>query len=465
MPALLVSPYARRGVVDSTPLDHTSILRFIEGNWRLAPLAARDKQARSLDGAFDFARHPREPKLIAGGLSSASRGSPRRWLIYLLYGAAVMLAVGLIARVGSRRAQVPLAAMVGVCALGAGPPPRTRRGCRGDSDGPGGPGNALCRQRHSLRNRQLRTRLPAGGVGGSRAPVRALRTRVAPGARARFDRWYRGGRTAALNIDYRVDVGFVDLEGNRVDPSVVSSVTLAGSNGRRQTFEGGVPWLQGNRVVPESGGRRSTAVSYAVERVVVGGSSVVHRAQQRFFPAQDRRVQLRLLLFSARFVVRDALLGFPIGSAVRLEYPSGHVQRHGLAQGADLTIRSLPRGDYRVSVDALGISSLATCGALWRPAGRPSGDQLARRDRRVLGLSSLALGLLYLRRPTRAGSVAVALVVMATAAMVSTPSARAAERRIRCSPTTTSGSTAVRGSAPRPTIHSLAATRATTAAS
>ena len=42
VPALLVSPYARRGVVDSTPLDHTSILRFIEDNWRLAPLAARD---------------------------------------------------------------------------------------------------------------------------------------------------------------------------------------------------------------------------------------------------------------------------------------------------------------------------------------------------------------------------------------------------------------------------------------
>ena len=59
---------------------------------------------------------------------------------------------------------------------------------------------------------------PPAVVVGSRAPVRALRTRIAPGARARFDRWYRGGRIAALNVDYRVDVGFVDLEGNRVDP-------------------------------------------------------------------------------------------------------------------------------------------------------------------------------------------------------------------------------------------------------
>ena len=429
VPALLVSPYARRGVVDSTPLDHTSILRFIEDNWRLKPLTERDARARSLDGAFDFERHPREPTIMAGNLSTASHGSPRRWLIYLLYGAAVMLAVGLIARVGSRRAQVPLAVMVGVCALGVGPPPAQAaglpsviqtvpevRGMRFVAGGvpfeTDGSGRAY----------------PPAALVGSRARVRALETRVAPGVRARFDRWYRSGRTAALNIDYKVDLGFVDLEGNRVDPSVVSSVTLAGSNGRRQTFEGGVPWLQGNRVVPESGGRHSTAVSYAVERVVVGGSSVVHRAQQRFFPAQDRRVRLRLLLFSARFVVRDALLGFPIGSAVRLEYPSGHVQRHGLTQGADLTIRSLPRGDYRVNVDALGISSS-------RPVAL-SGDQqielqvISWLDVVVvlLGLASVALGLLYIRRPTRAGSVALAVVVVLTAAMVGTPAARAAER-------------------------------------
>ena len=42
VPALLVSPYAKRGVVDNTTLDFTSILRFIEDNWDLKPLATRD---------------------------------------------------------------------------------------------------------------------------------------------------------------------------------------------------------------------------------------------------------------------------------------------------------------------------------------------------------------------------------------------------------------------------------------
>ena len=68
-------------------------------------------------------------------------------------------------------------------------------------------------------------------------------------------------------------------------------------------------------------------------------------------------MQLRLLLFSARLTVRDALLGFPIGSAVRLEYPNGSERRQALGAGRRADLTSLPRGDYRVSVDALGISS------------------------------------------------------------------------------------------------------------
>jgi phospholipase C len=432
VPALLVSPYARRGVVDSTSLDHTSILKFIEDNWRLAPLAARDEQAKSFARAFDFTRHPREPRIIATGLGTASRDSPRRWLIYLLYGAAVMFAAGLIARVASgSRGHVPLAVMAAVlCTLGAASPPAHA----GEAPAviqtvPEVPGMRFTASGIRFESDASGRAYPPAALVGSHARVRALETSVAPGVRARFDRWYSDGRIAALNLYYRTGVDFADLEGNPVDPQVVSAVTLSGSNGRRQSFAGGTPqWLQGNRVVPDSRGRRSTAVSYAAESVLVGGSTVVHRGQQRFFPAKDRSVRLRLLLFSARFVVRDALLGFPIGSSVRLEYPSGHLQAHALDRGADLTVRSLPRGDYRVSVDALGISSS-------RPIAL-SGDQ--RVNLRViswldvavvlLGLASVALGLLYVRRPKRAGSLAAALLIALAPSLVSTPTARAAAR-------------------------------------
>jgi acid phosphatase len=40
IPMIVVSPYARRDVVDHTYNDHVSILKFIEANWRLSPLSS-----------------------------------------------------------------------------------------------------------------------------------------------------------------------------------------------------------------------------------------------------------------------------------------------------------------------------------------------------------------------------------------------------------------------------------------
>jgi phospholipase C len=43
VPLVAVSPYARKGHVDHTYYDHASILKFVERNWRLAPLSARSR--------------------------------------------------------------------------------------------------------------------------------------------------------------------------------------------------------------------------------------------------------------------------------------------------------------------------------------------------------------------------------------------------------------------------------------
>jgi phospholipase C len=43
IPLIVVSPYARKGYVDHTYGDHTSILKFIEANWGLAPLSDRSR--------------------------------------------------------------------------------------------------------------------------------------------------------------------------------------------------------------------------------------------------------------------------------------------------------------------------------------------------------------------------------------------------------------------------------------
>ncbi|MCC6237405.1 MAG: alkaline phosphatase family protein [Dehalococcoidia bacterium] len=102
VPALLVSAYAREGVVDHTELDFTSFLRFIEENWDLQPLATRDARANSIREALDFTVPPRSPVF----LSSTRRETVTRSSYlptYLLYGGAVV-AAGVLTALSLRRA-------------------------------------------------------------------------------------------------------------------------------------------------------------------------------------------------------------------------------------------------------------------------------------------------------------------------------------------------------------------------
>ena len=97
VPALLVSPYAKRGFIDNTQLDFTSILRFIENNWGLRPLTARDAHANSIATGFDFKQAPRAAIFTASTRGSTLEANVRRPVIYFLYGGALAVPVLLIA--------------------------------------------------------------------------------------------------------------------------------------------------------------------------------------------------------------------------------------------------------------------------------------------------------------------------------------------------------------------------------
>ncbi len=58
VPALVISPLARRGHIDHRVYDHTSILRMIEWRWGLAPLTKRDANARNIAEVLDFSAPP-----------------------------------------------------------------------------------------------------------------------------------------------------------------------------------------------------------------------------------------------------------------------------------------------------------------------------------------------------------------------------------------------------------------------
>jgi phospholipase C len=117
VPALLVSGYARKGQVNHTVLDYTSAMKFIEQNWGLAPLTARDAHANSLSSAFDFTSGPRPPVLLRVGATSRLDAFPtargltqhQATMIYVLYGGAgvvtlvLLVFAGLSGRLAARR--------------------------------------------------------------------------------------------------------------------------------------------------------------------------------------------------------------------------------------------------------------------------------------------------------------------------------------------------------------------------
>jgi phospholipase C len=54
VPAIIISPYAKKGFVDHTQYETVSILKFIETRYGLVPLSTRDANANDLLNAFDF---------------------------------------------------------------------------------------------------------------------------------------------------------------------------------------------------------------------------------------------------------------------------------------------------------------------------------------------------------------------------------------------------------------------------
>jgi phospholipase C len=97
VPALLMSPYAKHGQVNHMVLDYTSILRFIESNWHLRPLAIRDAHSPGLNSAFNFTARPRPARLVGATFTSDVSGRSSSPVVMAIYLAAMAFAAGMVA--------------------------------------------------------------------------------------------------------------------------------------------------------------------------------------------------------------------------------------------------------------------------------------------------------------------------------------------------------------------------------
>ncbi len=98
VPAIFISPYARSGTVDHTVYDYTSILRFIEDNWHVDPLSARDATANSIAAALDMNQAALAPRFPDRTYPAPVAPQPTTRIVLILAYAAVtiLLASGLV---------------------------------------------------------------------------------------------------------------------------------------------------------------------------------------------------------------------------------------------------------------------------------------------------------------------------------------------------------------------------------
>jgi acid phosphatase len=98
VPAIIISPLAKKGFVDHTQYDTTSILKTIEIRWDLAPLGARDAAANPLTNAFEVAAaSPAGMPRTGEGIDPA----PGLWIIAAASLFCVLVGLALL-RLGSR---------------------------------------------------------------------------------------------------------------------------------------------------------------------------------------------------------------------------------------------------------------------------------------------------------------------------------------------------------------------------
>ncbi len=64
VPLIVISPYAKKGYIDHTQYEFSSMLRFAEDVLGLPTLTDRDKGANDMMGAFDFTQSPRSSLVL-----------------------------------------------------------------------------------------------------------------------------------------------------------------------------------------------------------------------------------------------------------------------------------------------------------------------------------------------------------------------------------------------------------------
>jgi hypothetical protein len=193
-------------------------------------------------------------------------------------------------------------------------------------------------------------------------------TQISPDRKVVFDR-FRGSPDSgvagkAIELGLRtsrlVSWRYVDRFGSEVPTSRVHSMRLRSNTGEIMDASG--PSLVRPQWVPESrtqqgpAGLVSKRLYYVVDSAIVGGASVVNRAQQRFVPWDQVQWLVQLLFFKVTFSSTDLFFTEQVGRGIVLSRPDGSIDRLPFDSNGEVVVPDLPRGTYSVKVYGGGVS-------------------------------------------------------------------------------------------------------------
>ena len=157
-----------------------------------------------------------------------------------------------------------------------------------------------------------------------------------------------------LNVFQIFSMDFVDLDGEKVDPSRVTEFTIRSLQGDAFVLNNGEPrWFPASRTARRLTGLEETKLYYSILNVIVDGSNVVNQSQQRFYTSPGGNLTIELILYSLQVNAQDGLFGFPVGESLLLEFPDGRIEEFPLDAQGSVKIDSLARGTYFLRISGV----------------------------------------------------------------------------------------------------------------
>lgn len=189
---------------------------------------------------------------------------------------------------------------------------------------------------------------------------------LGPGARLQFARWSDGATNssrplrmlgdarlyAAFSADYLTRLRFIDGNGGPVQTNKLSEVTLAGPEGATIALRAPYDpvWLHvpaPSRAVLDGA---ATIRKFSVASGKFDGISVINRGDDQYLPNASGDWPIKLRIYSLNVHTRRPLVGGGISNQVSVVLQSGRRQVAPLDSTGSVTLHSLPRGIYTVSV-------------------------------------------------------------------------------------------------------------------